>query len=664
MKAQRRKFLKKSLQTACAVGIAASLPRKSPFASPAIKKAGKTGKVLVLGIDGMDPNLLSQFINRGEMPAFSKFIQRGGITPLQTTLPSQSPVAWSSFITGNKPGHHGIFDFIHRDPKTFSPYLSTVKTHNSKHKISLGPWNLPLGDGKYELMRKGIPFWRLLEEEGIPVTAFKIPAYFPVSSGPGKMISGMSTPDLLGTYGTFTYFTNCHIPDADNFSGGRVVTVSMEEGVIQTSIEAFPHPFLKEPTPVHRTLTINCNEHTNSVTINIKNKEITLGKGKWSPWIPVSFDIIPFASSVQGIVRFYLQSIYPEFRLYMSPINIDPVKPGFPISNPKSYAREIANSVGRFYTQGFPEDTKALSHGIFTDVEFLRQSDIVFKERLDIFHHEIDKFDEGMLFYYFSSIDQNSHMLYRLMDKDHALYDPDAPKEAKDGLYTTYKKLDSVIAKTMSKIKSSDTVIILSDHGFAPFTREFHLSTWLKENGFITTVSDNPDAVYFSDVDWQKTRAYPLGLNGLYINQSNREVFGSVPVNKVESLKQELIEKLNKVTDPITGVPVISKAYDTRQVYSGKGLENAPDIIIGYEKNYRISDESAFGKFPRETFGNRTNKWSADHCIDPSLVPGVLMTSKPIGKGQPAIWDLGPSVLDCFGIKKSLNMDGKSIWSS
>ncbi|MGD9202367.1 MAG: alkaline phosphatase family protein [Chitinispirillia bacterium] len=664
MKEQRRKFLKKSLQTACAVGIATSLPGKSLIASPAIKKPGITGRVFVLGIDGMDLSLLTKFIYRGEMPSFEKFIQKGSITPLQTTLPSQSPVAWSSFITGNKPGHHGIFDFIHRDPENFSPYLSTVKTHNPKYKISLGPLSLPLGEGKYELMRKGIPFWRLLEEEDIPVTAFKVPAYFPVSRGTSKMISGMSTPDLLGTYGTFTYFTNCNIPDAENFTGGRVVPVSIQDGVIQTYIKAFPHPFLKEPTPVHRALKINLVEREGSVKISIKNREITLKQGKWSDWIPVIFDIIPFTSSVQGIVRFYLQSIYPEFRLYMSPINIDPVKPGFPISNPKSYARDIADSVGRFYTQGFPEDTKALSNGIFNDVEFLRQSDIVFRERLDIFHHEMDRFKEGMLFYYFSSIDQNSHMLYRLMDREHPQYDPDAPQEAKDGLYNTYKKFDSVISKTMSKMKSNDTVIILSDHGFAPFTREFHLSTWLKENGYITTVKDNPDALFFSNVDWNKTRAYPLGLNGLYINQSNREVMGSVPSNEVESLKLELIEKLNKVTDPLIGLPIIHKAYDARKVYSGKSLDDAPDIIIGYEKNYRISDESAFGKFPREIFGDRTNKWSADHCIDPSLVPGVLITSKPIGKKQAAIWDIGPSILNCFGIKTSLEMDGKSIWIS
>jgi predicted AlkP superfamily phosphohydrolase/phosphomutase len=250
------------------------------------------------------------------------------------------------------------------------------------------------------------------------------------------------------------------------------------------------------------------------------------------------------------------------------------------------------------------------------------------------------------------------------MDKNHPQYDQEAPKEAKDGLYNTYRKFDSIIAKSMSKIKSDDTVIILSDHGFAPFTREFHLSTWLRENGFITTVKDNPDALFFSHVDWEKTRAYPLGLNGLYINQSNREIMGSVPSNKVKSLKQELIEKLSKVIDPATGVSIIRHAYDAREVYSGKAIDNSPDIIIGYEKNYRISDESAFGKFPREIFGDRTNKWSADHCIDPSLVPGILITSKPIRKRQPAIWDIGPSILDCFGIKKSLKMDGNSIWNS
>ena len=85
-------------------------------------------KVIVLGFDGLDYEVTRQLIDAGRLPAFSRLAASGGFSPLGTTIPPQSPVAWSTFITGLDPGEHGIFDFVHRDPKTMEPYLSTTRT--------------------------------------------------------------------------------------------------------------------------------------------------------------------------------------------------------------------------------------------------------------------------------------------------------------------------------------------------------------------------------------------------------------------------------------------------------------------------------------------------------------------------------------------------------
>lgn len=659
-KQTRRTFLKNIGQAAAAISL---LPKaQNAFPAPNIRNSRISNKVFVLGIDGMDPNLLTKFIARGEMPTFQKCIETNTFQSLKTTMPPQSPVAWSSFITGSNPGVHGIFDFIHRDPRTFEPYLSTSRTFTAEKSLDIGKWNIPLSKGHVELMRKGRPFWNVLEKNGIPVTLYKLPANFPVEPGSARAISGMSTPDLLGTYGTFTFFTDIDIPNADRFTGGRVVKVKIKDHVFQSQLDGPPNSLRQDKKPVAVPFTVFRDPSESVIKIKIQNQNLLLKQGEWSEWVPLSFELLPYFSGVHGMVRIYVQQVHPHIRLYMSPINIDPMDSELPIANPTSYSRELSQAIGRFYTQGFPEDTKALSNNIFSSEEFLQQSKYVLQERLEAFDHEINWFDDGLFFFYFSSLDQNSHMLLRTMDPNHPLHEPDVSPEVKNAVYYFYKKMDAVLAQTLAKIDNNSSLYILSDHGFAPFTREFHLSTWLVENGYTAVTDKNRfhDSSYYDYVDWSKTKAFAMGLNSIYLNLADREKFGSVAPNEADKIKQEIITKLNNVRDPQTGRNVVVKAYDTSQIYHGAQLVNAPDIVLGYDKNYRISDEAALGGFPQGTFGPRTDKWSADHCMDPTVVPGVFLTNRETSKNDPAIWDLAPTIIRSFGLEPP-QMDGTSL---
>ena len=657
----RREFIKKSLLGMGAVSASVLLP--SSMSMPAILSGKRTDKVFVLGIDGMDPNLLRLFVKRGEMPAFSRFMDRYHFGPLETTMPPQSPVAWSSFISGCRPGGHGIYDFIHREPETFIPYSSVSRSFDTSRSIRLGKWSIPIKGGEVRLMRGGRPFWSVLEAHDIPATLYKLPANFPVQDSESEALSGMGTPDLLGTYGTFTFFSEREVPHAENFSGGRVVRVHPVEHRISCVLEGPPNSLRTDGKPTSAEFIVHRDPWEHVVKIDIQDREILLKRGEWSEWIPVGFELIPF-KKVRGMVRFYVQEVHPTFRLYVSPINIDPADPALPIASPSDYARELAGSMGRFYTQGFPEDTKALSNGIFSDEEFLVQSNIVLEERLTAFDHELHRFKEGLFFFYFSTIDQNSHMMLRTMDPRHPLYDSNASTAVKEAMYTFYKKMDDVLRMTLDRMDARSTLILLSDHGFAPFRREFHLSTWLVENGF-TAVTDSRryhEDEYYDHVDWSRTKAYAMGLNSLYLNVRGREFSGSVAAGDIPSLKAELIEMLNGVRDPMTGERVILRAYDGRTFYRGPYGQNAPDIVIGYANGYRISDESGLGKFPRAVVGDRKDKWSSDHCMDPSVVPGVLLTNREVSAKKPGIWDLAPSILDIFGISKSSEMEGETIY--
>ena len=658
----RREFIKQSAQGLAGLTVALH-SGKSLFAAPHIRNSKISQNIFVLGIDGMDPNLLKFFVDRGEMPTFKKFLESYYFGPLRTTLPPQSPVAWSSFITGTNPGGNGIYDFIHRDPKTFIPHLSTTRSLGIQKSLRLGKWAIPVQGGKIELLRGGQPFWAYLEKDDIPATFYKIPANFPVASGESSILSGMSTPDLLGTYGTFTLVTDMDIPHAEQFTGGRVVRVRPENDTVRFALEGPPNEMRTDGRKTKVDMTVYRDPWENVVKIVVEDREILLSQGEWSEWIPIKFELMPLLGRVHGMIRMYVQQVHPHIRLYISPINVDPVKADLPISNPESYSRNLAEDLGRFYTQGFPEDTKALSHNVFSDDEFLHQSSMVLDERLQAFHHEIDGFREGLFFFYFSTIDQNSHMMLRNMDPSHPLYEPEASPAVKEAIYHFYRDMDDVLKKTLSRMDESSTFILLSDHGFAPFTRELHLSTWLVDNGY-TAVTDRDkihDSTYFDYVDWSRTKAFAYGLNGVYINAYGREPFGSVYPTHIPKIKAEIIDKLHGLRDPKTGRRIVLKAHDASRAYSGPYAENAPDIVLGYASGYRISDESVLGKFPRGIVGDRRDKWSADHCMDPQVVPGVLLTNRTVTSEAPAIWDLAPSILKGFGLEVPREMDGKPI---
>ena len=660
----RRGFLKRAAGGLAAVATA-SLAEESAPAAPHIKSGKVTDKVFVLGLDGMDPVLLRRFVARGEMPAFARLMEQGYCGQLTTTMPAQSLVAWSSFIAGTNPGGHGIFDFVHRQPAPFMPHFSTARQRRGEHALRLGSWALPLEGGSYELLRRGPTLWEVLEERDIAASVFKIPANFPVGEGRTQALSGMGTPDLLGTYGTFTYFTDADVPGADDFSGGRVVRVRVVDHVVRSALEGPPNPLRADGAKTRIEFKVYRDPSRPAVRIEIQDRTLVMRQGEWSAWLPLKFELMPLFSGISGMVRIYVQEVHPHFRLYLSPINVDPMDPELPVANPVESAQALARHIGRFYTQGFPEDTKALSHGVFDDEEFLAQSRIVLEERLRAFDWEIDRFDEGLFFFYVSSLDQNSHMLYRAMDPAHPLHDPDAAPEVKQAVYHTYRAMDAMLARTMARMDAKSVLLALSDHGFAPFVREFHLSTWLVENGY--TVLADPGRAhqgrFYENVDWSQTQAFALGLNGIYINAEGREANGAVPPAQVPRIKAQIIAGLNALRDPQNGARMIRKAYASGQIYAGPFADLAPDIAVGYEGGYRISDGAALGAFPRGIVGDRTDKWSADHCLEPGVVPGVLLSNRGVTRENPAIWDLTPSILQCFGVPVPGAMDGRPVLS-
>ncbi|MBI3646661.1 MAG: alkaline phosphatase family protein [Acidobacteriales bacterium] len=648
----------------CTLLLCALMP--ALFLSCERARGGSAGgkRLIILGIDGMDPDLLTKFMAEGKMPNFARLAQQGSFRRLTTSIPPQSPVAWSNLITGMNAGGHGIFDFIHRDPKTFQLYFSTSRVEGPKHSLHLGNWVIPLGSGSAEQLRHGKAFWEILDEQGIPNSVYRIPANFPPISAKGRTLSGMGTPDLRGTYGTFTFYTDDATAVAGAVEGGEVVQVEVQNSRVTSHLIGPENTFRKNSPPATEPFTVDVDPLEPVARVSFQNQQFVLKEGEWSGWVPVEFQLVPFIGNVKGICRFFLKQAHPRFQLYVSPINIDPENPALPISTPSGYSRDLAKEIGEYHTQGIAEDTKALSDGVLDDKEYLEQARTVLAEHRRAFDAEFPKFRQGLFFFYFSSLDLNGHMMWRLTDPRHPAYDPTLAAQYGNALEEFYQQIDQVLGEVLRKIDADTTLLVLSDHGFAPYRRSFNLNTWLLNNGYITLeAGSTPDANQpFAEVDWSRTRAYALGLNGLYVSQRGREREGIVEPGQADALLREIRQKLLEIRDPKDNSQVITRVDLASEAYQGPYARTGPDALVGYNRGYRAGWRTILGAFPPDVLEDNTNAWSGDHCMDYTKVPGVLLSNRKIDAQNPALTDIAPTILAEFGIAKTKDMMGQSVF--
>jgi len=645
-----------------------------------------TRQLIVLGFDGMDPKLCEQMIDQGRLPTLARLRDAGGYRPLGTSTPPQSPVAWSTFITGTNPGGHGIFDFIHRDPETYFPYDSTSRTEPGRWLIHLGKYVFPLRGGKVVNLRRGKPFWEYLTEAGVCAQIYRIPAIYPPQKAEGApfcCLSDMGTPDIRGTNGEFSYYTSGIIKK--KFSGGGdPYPIHFRNDVAKAAFYGPPDGMLAppegrkaRPQPTETPFTVYRDPTEPTVRIVWQDQEVLLAQGEWSDWHPVEFEMGPRlaigsldagplipGSTAASICRFYLKQVRPVFELYVTPFNIDPLNPYFPISVPDGFATEVAQSIGRHYTQGLPQDTKALTHGVLNRDEFLQQAEIVRDERLKILDYALDHFESGVLFFYFGGTDMVAHMLWGARHPDHPALTEEDHQKYKHVVDDIYEEMDGVVAKAIGRFPEA-TVMVMSDHGFETFTRQFNLNDWLSENGYAAIRFPNPppdSLLNIVNFDFSRTRAYGMGINGLYINLKGRERDGIVPPEQKQMLMDEIAEKLLAYRDPATGRRVIKEVYQADKVYSGAAVALGPDMQIGYDRTFRGSWTGALGGIDQQIMSDNTDAWCADHCIATDLVPGVVFSTRPISLAEPSLTDLAPTILTEFNVPVPEQMHGRSVY--
>jgi predicted AlkP superfamily phosphohydrolase/phosphomutase len=663
----RREFMKIGVAASAALGMGAG----ASFVPKIFGKARATKKIIVLGMDGLDHGLVKGWMETGKLPAFRRLVAEGGdFRPLRSSIPPQTPVAWSNFITGTDPGGHGIFDFIRRDPLNLDPSyfldFSATETVGAKHTIRVGSIIFPLSGGEVKNLRKGEAFWQVTEKHGIPSAIIRMPSNYPPVPTRARTLSGMNTPDIKGTYGIFNYYTNENMQVTEDTAGtGRVHDVFVIDNRVESRLPGPVNSFRAGGPETGIDFKVFIDPSSPVAKIVIPGQEFILREKEWSGWKTLRFDFIP-TQGVSGICQFYLKEVRPKFKLYVSPIHIDPADPALPISTPGSYSKELARRFGPYFTKGLPADTAALDNEVLDEEEFLAQDDVVLRESLQELDYELARFDEGLFFFYFSSTDQRQHMFWRLIDPEHPGYDANLAAKYGNTIENIYIDMDRVLDRVLRNVDRDTLLIVMSDHGFNPFRRGFNLNTWLLQNGYVRLAKPwkQETTAFFDDMDWSKTRAYGAGLNGLYINEKGREREGTVaPGAEKDNLVHEIARKLEALVDPKTGEKAILHAYIAKEVYHGPYTDLAPDIVLGFDRNYRISWQSPLGGFPADVFVDNARKWSGDHMSSPDVIPGVVFANRPIRAETPALYDITVSILEAFGIPKPDAMIGQSIFS-
>lgn len=613
-------------------------------------------KVIVVGLDGLEPTIVDAMLAGGELPNLGRLRTRGGSSRVATTSPAQTPVAWSTFATGTNPGRHGIFDFLRRDPKTYLPDVA-LNEYESRGAF-LPPRAVNL--------RKGTPVWEVLGEAGVGSTILRCPVTYPSDVVRGRMLSGMGVPDLRGGFGTPTFFTTAEGATARE-SENLVRVLQGDGGTIETALNGPRQP--RGKPDLRFDLRIEPDVSARKVLIRFAgaHESLEVREGQWSDWIHVRFKA-GLLQSVRGLVRFHLSRLGPPFELYASPVNFDPEAPMFPISHPPGYSGELAAALGPYHTTGMVEDHVGINNERFGEAAFLDQCDLAWREREAMMLHELNRFDEGLFFCLFDTPDRVQHLFWRFREPDHPANRGETPDpEWARVIEDTYRRADAVVGKALEFADDDTLVIALSDHGFGSFRRGVNLNTLLHELGllnFVDGVTPGPEAGDFlRKVDWSRTKAYALGLGGIYLNLKGREREGLVPAEDAEALKSKLASCLCGLVDAEKNTTAIHRARPREDVYSGPCTSSAPDVIVDFAEGYRASWGTSLGGAPAGRFEDNTHKWSGDHIIDPRLVPGVLFMNRPYREEAAALTDLAPTILDALGVPKGSSMEGRSLLS-
>jgi predicted AlkP superfamily phosphohydrolase/phosphomutase len=657
-------------------------------------------KLLILGFDGMDPKLVARWLREGQLPNISKLSAAGSVRPLATTHSPESPTAWASFATGVNPGKHNIYDFLVRDTATYLPDLGMVRREPPKFLFDY----IPLARPKLFSIRGGTSFWVTAGKAGVRSSILTVPVTFPPEEVPnGELLSGLPLPDIRGTMGTFYYFATdlSRYEEGNTEFGGILKRLVFEQDVARTDVIGPPNPVIRQQVQLIRAkgptlsdadrtrvaelqaqedvrlpMTITWHRAARTATVEIAGESILLEPGRVSRWVDLEFRV-NFLVRLQGMAQLLLMDAGSELKLYMSPVNWKPDSPPLPMSAPASFAGDLFDRLGHYRTLGWAEATWPLNEGRMDEQTFMDDLYKAFDDRAQVILSRIDAGNWDLLVGVIESTDRVQHMMWRLFDPAHPMYDAALAARFGDSILRVYRRADQFVGEVMERVDPKTRIIIVSDHGFHSWRKAVNLNTWLVQEGYLALQTQGVPqpgekklddlfggGEFWENVDWSRTRAYAMGLGQIYFNLRGREARGIVsPGAEAAQLADELAARLLTMTDPDDGVKIVRAVYKRDDIYKGEFLHNAAELQVGMEDGYRVSWQTTLGGSPQGIVYPNMKKWSGDHGgFDVATTAGVIISNVPVDAQSPSIMDIAPTVLKYFGLPVPNDLDGKPLY--
>jgi len=739
----RRKYGWLAFSTGLAVSLLFLLEGRTGRGATLSAARSASTKVVILGFDGADARTVERLLREGRLPHLAELARRGTYRPLLPTNPPQTPVSWSSMATGLTPGRTGIFDFLKRDRKTYYPAFAL--NEEAHRRFLFGQANGPVigslvglsvaglawvglrrrtgrrvlvvvlsvglgvvggvgaGGLAYRYLpyqvpqavnhRQGTPFWTLVDRQGLRAYVIRYPTTFPAEKlRHGFMLSGLGVPDIRGTIGQPTIYTDdaSLLAQANEFSlkvevvdvvntGGRIRTVvwGPRNKLYCDTRRADCRAFLEKhgrPVQFQEPLEIYVDSAARTVTVRYRDQTATLRPKEWSDWFVFTFPVHPLLR-LRAIGRFYLIRLEPFLLLYLSPLHFHPESHPIPFTWPPDGSDWLLRQVGLFKTMGWDIDTWTITSGVVDEDHFLEDTAWTVEKQRQIFRTLFTRGDWDVYVQVFDFTDRVQHILWRLIDPRHPLYDPTRAEKYAREIERAYEEMDAIVGEAMERLPPGSRLLVVSDHGFTSFRRGMNYNTWLVQHGFmklkgvqVTELETLEDLFlegdFFEHVDWSQTKAYALGLGPIYINLKGREAHGSVePGEEYETVRRAIIRGLESYVDPVTGERPVYKVYTREEMYpSGFDPDLIPDLRVAHTYNYRVSWQTTLGHVAPDVVEDNLRNWSADHCsAEPSIVPGILFTNWPIRTEQPRIIDIMPTVLRLLGLPIPPGLDGHPL---
>jgi len=654
-------------------------------------------KLVILGFDGMDPDLVKKWMDEGKLPNMKKLAARGGLHRLETTHSPESPTSWASFATGVNAGKHNIYDFLIRDPRTYLIDLGMVHREPPRFVLNYFPVSRP----KLTSLRGGTSFWVTAGRSGVRSSVLTVPVTFPPEEVPnGEMLAGLPLPDIRGTMGTFSYYGTdlSRYEEGDTEMGGLLKRLVFDGDTAQTELVGPPNPIIRQQlrqlrantsqTDDDRTriaelsaredvrlpMTIHWNKAGHAATIALGDNSVHLQQGEWSKWINLDFDV-NLLIRLHGMAQLYLIRADQELQLYVSPINWKPDQPPAPMSTPASLSADLYERLGPYRTLGWAEATWPLNEDRIDEQAFMDDLFRAFDDRAQVILQRLDTKQWDLLVGVIESTDRVQHMMWRLIDPEHPMYDRALAAKFGDSIERVYRRCDDFVGEVMSRIDETTPILIVSDHGFHSFRQSVNLNTWLVQEGYMTLQGQQPGekklrdlfsggGTFWENVDWSHTKAYAMGLGQIYINLRGREGKGIVsPGADSNAVQDEIASKLLAMTDPKTGARIVDAVYKASDVYKGPYFDQAAELQVGFADGYRVSWQTSLGGSPPGLVYPNMKKWSADHgSFDYKSTEGTLISSRPVDVPDARIIDIAPTVLRYFGLPIPADIDGKPLF--